>query len=222
MLKKTRILLGLFLTAPCFAGLYVGASVGPEGAHFRQKVHVQIPGNFNALDANHFSGIGVFGSIFGGYGWTHNQYYLAGEFNANLSSVEYKLTNDELLHQHLSKTTFKIGNAEGVSLLPGYLLTPVTLAYARIGYANGHLKIVESDPTIHSSSTRRGGIRYGLGIRHGILPHWSVMMDYSQINYRGVKSHVFEPHSGLTKDTRIIPNTAQVGFGLIYAFDKPV
>ncbi|KTC84485.1 outer membrane protein [Legionella brunensis] len=232
MLRK-GLLVGItsfLLTPPCFSGFYAGASVGPEGAHFSQKAFVVRTGTsgsddrqgiFSVVDKNHFSGVGVFGSIFGGYGWTHNQYYLAGEINGNLSSVKYQLTNDEYIHQNFSKTYFTIKHSAGVSLLPGYFLSNDTLFYGRIGYANGRLKISESDPTIRSMTKNRSGIRYGLGIRHAFTPKWTLMMDYSQINYKSVTSSVFEPFGMVLKDTRIKPNTAQVGFGLIYNFDQP-
>lgn len=229
MLRKTSIagVISLLLAPSCFAGFYVGASVGPEGASFSQKAHVVRyapdggPGTFNVVDKQHFSGLGVFGSIFAGYGWTYNRFYLAGEVNANISSLQYKLTNTEYINSTVSKTTFEIKNSEGVSLLPGYFLSDNTLVYARVGYANGKLKIVESDPTIKSFNKNRNGIRYGLGIKHNLTTQWALMMDYSQINYSSVKGSTFEPIGGVLKTTKITPNTAQVGFGVIYNFDQP-
>jgi outer membrane immunogenic protein len=208
------------LTTPCFSGLYVGAGVGPEGASFSQKSHV-VGFNFNVVDKEHFSGTGVFGTLFAGYGVIYNQYYLAVEGNANLSSVQYKLSNDEYVHRNFVKTTFTIKNSEGVSLLPGLFLSEDTLLYGRVGYINGRLKIRESDPTIRSMTKNRNGIRYGVGIRHNLTNEWTLMMDYSQINYASVKSTVFEPFGGVLKQTRITANTAQVGFGIIYNFDVP-
>lgn len=223
-LRKTHLIFGLsslFLAHPSFSGFYVGAGFGPEGAHFTQEAHVVRPGTFDVIDKNHFSGIGVFGTLFGGYGLRHNRFYLAGEANANISSVEYKLTNDERIHHNFSKTTFTVKYSEGVSILPGFFFSDAFLAYGRVGYANGHVKINESDPTIQSSSSNRSGIRYGAGIRYNVINNWIFMMDYSQINYSRIKSHVFEPFGNVTKDTRIYPNTAQVDFGLIYSFDAP-
>lgn len=222
MLRKTIIAGAISLLAnPSFSGFYVGAAVGPEGAIFTQRAHVVRVGTFNVIDKEHFAGIGVFGSLFGGYGWRHNQFYLAGELNANLSSLSYQLTNDEYEHKTFSKTTFTMTNSEGVSLLPGYFIADNTLLYARVGYINGRLKIRESDPTIHSSTTNRNGIRYGGGVRHNLTPKWTLMMDYSQVNYDSITGTVYEPFGGVTKKTKITPNTAQVAFGVIYNFDAP-
>ncbi|CEK11549.1 hypothetical protein [Legionella hackeliae] len=65
MLRKTTVvaMTSLLLSAPCFSGLYLGASVGPEGASFTQSAYVTRPNTFSVVDRNHFSGLGVFGSI---------------------------------------------------------------------------------------------------------------------------------------------------------------
>ncbi|CEG58405.1 outer membrane protein [Legionella fallonii] len=223
MSKKNMIIsaLSLLVASPCFSGLYIGAGVGPEGARFNQNSHVTRPGTFDVIDRENFSGIGVFGTLFAGYGWNYKRFYLAGEINANISSLEYKLTNKEYLHGTLSKTTFTIKNSEGISALPGFFLTENTLFYGRIGYINGRVKINESDPTIASATKNRNGIRYGLGLRQNITERLTVMMDYSQINYQSIDSLTFEPFGGVTKSTQIFPNSAQVAFGVLYNFDVP-
>lgn len=230
MLRKMgcTAILSFMFAAPSFAGFYVGASIGPEGASFSQKVHVvgqnsnQPSGNFDVYATNHFSGIGVFGSIFGGYAWFLQKYYLAVEINGNLSSVNYELTNNELIHQNFAKTTFTIKNSEGVSLLPGFFFSDNTLFYGRVGYENGRVKLDEgADPSIVSMSKNLNGIRYGIGVRHFLTPQWSLIMDYSQINYGPLNSHTFDPYGGVTKDTKITSSTAQLALGAIYSFDLP-
>lgn len=228
MLRKTIIASAFSLLAsPSFSGVYVGAAVGPEGASFTQSSHVTRlgslahPDTFNVVDREHFAGLGVFGSLFAGYSRVYNRYYVAVEGNANLSSLTYKLVNDEYVHQNFSKTTFTIKNSEGVSLLPGFFLSDNTLFYGRVGYINGRLKISESDPSIRSMTKNRSGIRYGAGLRHDLTEQWTVMMDYSQINYDSVKSKVYDPFGDVTKRSKIRANTAQVAFGVLYNFDKP-
>lgn len=215
------LLLTLASIPSCFAGFYIGGAAGPEGARFRQVAHVVRPGTINVIDRENFAGVGMFGSLFAGYGWVHQQFYLAGEVNANLSSVHYELSNDEYVHLSFAKTTFTIRNSEGVSLLPGLNLSDNTLFYGRIGYTNGRVKLRDSDPTIQSGTKNCNGVRYGLGIRHHLPKQWTLMMDYSQINYQKIKSFVYEPFGNVTKSTHIYPNSAQVAFGLIYNFDQP-
>lgn len=231
MLRRTAVVSLLsILATPCFSGFYLGASVGPEGASFSQKAHFVAPDPAHPVDAvdvvdkNHFSGLGVFGSLFAGYGWTRDRYYLAIEGNANLSSVQHKYSNDEYIHHNTSKTTFTIRNSEGVSALPGFFLSKDTLFYGRVGYINGRLQINESDPTIRSMTKNRNGIRYGLGLRHDLDERWTLMLDYSQINYDSVNGTVVATRADLpnvTKQTKITPSTAQMGLGILYNFDVP-
>lgn len=224
MLRKAKItsLLTFFVTTPCFSGFYAGATVGPEGAIFSQKSHIiLLQGPDTIEDKEHFAGTGVFGSIFAGFDRDYNRFNLAAEVNVNISSLQYLLVNDEALHHTFSKTTFRVTNSEGVSLLPGYYLSETTLFYGRVGYVNGRLKITESDPSINSITKNRSGIRYGVGVRHAVTPQFSVLMDYSQITYQNVKSFYFDPIGQVSKSTKITPNTAQIGFGFMYSFDKP-
>ncbi|MDR3442264.1 MAG: outer membrane beta-barrel protein [Legionella sp.] len=228
MLRKTVVVSTLaLLSAPCFSGLYLGGAVGPEGANYTENAHfvttiaAHPESNINTMDENHFSGYGVFGSIFAGYGWNYNRYYLAGEINANISSVKRKHTNTEVFHAHLDTTTYTITNSEGVSVLPGFFLSEGTLLYGRAGYTNGRIKARQGDETIQSSTTNRNGVRYGLGLRHDFAEHLTLMMDYSQITYQSIKSHVLIPAAFSVKDTKTAPTSAQFAFGLIYNFDKP-
>lgn len=227
-------LISLSLSTPCFSGFYVGAGGGLEGASFSQKsrvigasngtpVDVNVTGAFDVLATNHLAGVGGFGTVFGGYEWRRNQYYVAGELNANLSSLKYSLTNDEFIHQNFAQTSFTMKTSEGISILPGIFLTNSTLLYGRIGYANGRLKIFEgADPSIENSINNLSGVRYGLGMSQEITPQWAFRLDYSQINYRSVKSYTSFPSAGVTKATRITPLTAQIAFDILYHFDKPV
>lgn len=229
MLRKTHVgIASILLSAPCFSGLYVGAAIGPETAKFTQQAHVQrvtvfnLMDKFNVIDKNRFSGMGFLGTIFAGVSYIYKQIYAAAEVNGAMSSVEYKLTNDEYIHQNFSKTTFTVKNSYGLSLLPGFLISPTTVFYGRVGIASGKIRLHESDPTIQSASDRRNGFRWGLGVRHAFTDQFSFMMDFSTIMYKSLHSFVFEPQGGVTKATKIKSRTGQVAFGLIYRFDAPL
>ncbi|WP_133135276.1 outer membrane protein [Legionella rowbothamii] len=213
----------LLLSSPSIAGFYIGAGIGPEYAQFTQKTHVlDNYGSFNVIDEQNFSGAGIFGTFFGGYSWTHNWFYLAGEANFNPSSLQYRLVNKEYIHKNFEKSSFTIHYSEGVSALPGVLLTKDAIVYGRIGYANGHVELHNSDPTIRSSKANRSGIRYGVGMRYNLSNQWALMADYSQTNYEKFHSRVYEPNGGVYKSSRTYPVSAQFAFGIIYNFEKPV
>lgn len=226
MLKKLSYVL-MFSTTSVYAGFYLGASGGPQGASFSQRAHVigSAGGfsSFNVIATNHLAGMGVFGSLFGGYAWIHHQYYLAGEVNGNVSSLTYELVNDEYVHHNFARTYLTMRSSEGISALPGIFLSDATLFYGRVGYSNGYLKVVEgADPSIQNLKKNLSGIQYGVGVRHRLSPQWSVMMDYTQVNYQNAHSFTFDPFGLVTKITTIAPNTAQLGLGVIYHFDQPV
>ena len=221
MLRKTHLaqLFSLLLASPAFAGFYAGAGIGGDYAQFTQKTHVYDDhANFNVIDEQNFSGTGVFGTFFGGYSWVRNWFYLAVEGNFNPSSVQYRLVNDDYIHHNLAKSSFTIHYSEGVSALPGVLITDNAVIYGRIGYANGHVELHNSDPTIQSNVSNRNGIRYGAGMRYKIADQWTLMADFSQTNYTKFGSNVLS--GGVTKNSRIYPVSAQFGFGVIYNFEK--
>ena len=226
MLRKillTSGLLSLTLITPSFAGFYTGAAIGPEGARFSQKAFVTQTGAsfLSTVDTEQHSGVGGFGSIFAGYSGTHERFYLAGELNANLSTLKYSQGNNEYFFGSYSRTIFRINRSFGASILPGYLVTNNTLLYARLGYTNGHLKVSEGDTSIGSFHKDLDGFRYGVGMQHALTPRLAIRMDYSQIDYKSVNRATFDPVGVVTKQTKISPYTAQVAFGLIYQFDAP-
>lgn len=219
---RSTILSTIFLNT-AFAGLYVGAGLGPEYDRYIQKSHIYDDyHNFNVTDEVQFSAAGIFGTFFAGYSWIYNWLYFAAEVNINPSSAEYQLTNQEYIHKHLSRTTFNIRYSEGLSILPGILVFKNTVIYGRLGYTNGHVKLQNSDPTIRSSTANRGGFRYGAGLRYDLENQWTIMADFSQVAYSNFSSHVYEPFGAVTKDSQIYPYAAQFTFGLIYNFDNPV
>ncbi len=219
MLRKIALVSTLLISTPCFSSsFYLGAGAGPEFASFNQAARISQVGGFDARDSTNLSGTGIFGTLFGGYGWTHNQFYLAGELNANLSSVGFQSSNEEVIRGTYSALHYRIQNSYGLSLLPGYLWKNDTLLYARVGYANGSLKISSSDSSIDNINQRIDGFRYGLGFRQGITKHVSARMEYSHIDYRS-ESFTVLTSNATTKSTTLTPKTNLVEFGLIYLFD---
>lgn len=213
-----------FASADCLAnGYYLGAGLGPEGADFTQNVRiiVQPPGstspNADVKDSTHHSGTGLFGTVFGGYQYTRDAYYLAGEANFSATNLEFNSSNTELLTGTTSHTTYKLQTTYGFSLLPGYAYSDDTLFYARIGYANGQFKINTTDSSLASVRRNLNGIRFGLGARRSFTEHISARMEYSQVNYQTAKFWVLADNA-VTKSTQIEPTTGQVEFGLVYSF----
>ncbi len=205
-----------FSTSAWSCGFYVGAGLGPEATDFKQSSTIVSPGSFNVKNTTHFSGTGFFGSLFGGYAWNQKQFYLAGEANINMSSLDFQASNDEFIHSSFSETHYKMQHEVGLSILPGYLFTNTTLFYGRLGYANGNFKISTTDTSLTNINRNLSGFRYGLGMNQTITQHFSVRMEYSHIDYQNTSFTVVD--GAVTKNTSISPKTDQVEFGLVYNF----
>ncbi|OAI50039.1 hypothetical protein AYO45_00215 [Gammaproteobacteria bacterium SCGC AG-212-F23] len=220
MLRKTAIILGMlsFSTLAWGEGFYLGAGVGPDFANFKQSSSVIMPGSFNVKNTTQMAGTGIFGTLFGGYGWRQQQFYLAGEANIDTSSVESQASNDEFVHSSFSKTSYTIPNRFGLSVLPGYLLAQATLFYLRLAYANANFKISTTDTSLADVSKRLSGFRYGLGVNQEVSQHFAVRMEYSAIRYQNTTFTTFDKLSSVTKKTTITPESGQVEFGLVYNF----
>lgn len=212
----TPLILLLISTSAWAQGFYIGAGLGPDTADFKQARNVTRLGSFNVKDTTHLSGTGLFGSIFGGYGWNRNAFYLAGEINANASSVSFDSSNYEFVHSNFADTHYKIEHSFGVSLLPGYLLTDATLFYARVGYANGYFKISTTDSSLANVHKNLSGLRLGLGVNQSFTQQLGARMEYNHISYQSTSFSIVD---GLTTiATRISPETNQVEFSLFYKF----
>ncbi len=231
MIKRLHIAAVLFsLTSSCWAsGFYVGAGLGPDLANFRVTSHVNQVHNgiltFNVKNYEQLSGTGVFGTIFAGYGkklpgleWCRcklNGFYLAGELNANVSTLRHRNFNSEYVHQVFSTTTYRMRYGFGASIIPGYLYTDTTLFYGRLGYANGNFKVTTSDISLKDINKNLSGFRWGLGIKQSVTPQLAVRVEYSHIGYN---SKTIRTVTAVNKKTQFTPYTNQVEFGLVYDF----
>lgn len=221
MLKKISYAVAILFPMGAFAlnnGFYLGAGAGPEATDFKQTAYINQPRNFSVTDTEHLSGTGVFGTIFGGYSWSCNQLYIAGEGNYNVSSDEFNSSNSEFIHNNFSKTSYKLRYSYSASLIPGFLLTPCTLFYGRIGYAWGNFQTSTSDTSLANVNRTLSGPRYGIGIKQAVFQNFSVRVEYSQIYYRATSFTTFDPNSFVTKTTNISPSTGLVEFSVVYDF----
>lgn len=233
MLRKILItgsLTAILSTSVCANGLYIGIGVGPDFAKFQDNANIQQIQNgnlnFNVRNTTQLAATGVFGTLFAGYGMPLNGFlsscmnhlYIAGELNANLSSLEHKTSNDEIVHKNFTTTKFKMQHSYGVSIIPGYLYTNATLFYGRLGYSKGNFRVTTTDISLKNTNQNLDGFRWGFGMQQTIAQHFSVRMDYSHVNYRGTNLSTLDTLSNTAKSTRITPQTNEVEFSLLYTF----
>lgn len=214
----TTLALTCALTASAYASPYAGLSLGADTVTYTQEARITQVGTFDAADKSHLSGTGVLGSFFAGYSSLRNKFYLAGEFNANLSSTVFKSSNAEFISSSLARTQFKINNSFGISLLPGYQYSLTTLFYGRLGYTSGHFKINTTDSSLANTSSYCDGFRYGLGIANELNSTLALRLDYSRIDYSKTRLSTLDSLSNTTKVTSIKPQQQLIELGLIYTF----
>lgn len=219
MLRNALILTSVLASPLALAnGFYVGAGAGPAAANFNQNAHVVVnpPGGItaNVYDSNQHSATGAVGTLFAGYQWRRNQYGLAGEVNASVTSMQYYMSNLETISGTSSSTTERIKNMFGVSVLPGYFYRDTTLFYARLGYVSGNFSVSTTDSSLQSISRYLNGFRYGIGVSEVFTPHISGRMEYS---HTGFANTTFVAHPGVTtKSTTISPSVGEVEFSMVY------
>ena len=210
-------------------GLYMGVGAGPDITNFRVTSHTsQVQGGvtrFNVKNDDQVSGTGAFGTLFLGYGkklsdfgWKTDNFYLAGELNANIDSLEHQNFNDEYVNQTFSTTKYTMPYNVGVSILPGYLYRDSSLFYGRLGYVNGNFKVSTSDISLTNLNRNLSGFRWGLGIQQAVTTQLSVRMEYSNISYSSTNISTFDPVGSVTKKTQFTPYTNEVEFGVVYRF----
>jgi opacity protein-like surface antigen len=230
MLRITKVL-GALLCATstvCFSSdFYVGIGGGPEWGDFKQNRTVNDPLHHDFFVKNQqYTGLrGGFGTVFAGYGydfdsiWSEDiEPYLGLEVNFNLSTVNAKEYNKEFVHETYSHTQYRLQRSFGVSLLPGITLFDDTLAYARIGYADGKFQLSTTDPSLHDVNKFLSGLRYGVGLQQELFEDLAVRMEWSTIAYKSVSTFTRDPLSGVTVENNISPQTSQVEFAAVYSF----
>lgn len=143
-----------------------------------------------------FRGVPV--NLFAGYGGIVTQnFYLAGELFGTAGT--FSLNDNGGL-----KTTY----GYGASLLPGFMLSDHTLAFARVGVIRTRFTDL--------SDTRTGG-ELGLGLQTSLTQNVDIRGEYDYVAYQSVSgrtSGIFGNHSYSTS-----PRSDQFNLGLVYKFD---
>lgn len=220
-LTKAVLLLTLLgnMTTAWSHHFYVGVGAGPEMVDFNSNSVVSSPSNFFVTNNSHLSGTGFFGSIFGGYAWIHQAFYLAGEAKLDVTNVKSQASNNEFIHQSFSTAYYRMRRDISFSVLPGYLFTPTTLFYGRLGYSLAYFNISSTDASLSNMNKNLSGIGFGLGINQALNQQFSLRLEYSQVYYQSTSSTTLDRLSNVQKNTNIAPTTGQAEFALLYHFN---
>lgn len=229
MLRKfiSVIMLALPLTSWGWgSGFYVGGGLGADAVDFYDETYIKQPPSaeaFSVINTIHQSAQGIFGSVFGGYSWIREAFYIGIEGNFNGSTSAFKTTNQEFDHATKTRSYAKTNILPnwGVSFLPGWLLLQdTTLIYGRFGYAGGIFHVTTTDSSLTNVNHVISGIRYGIGIEKRLYQHFGIRLEYNHIMYQGTTSEHFDISSGAPtyKQSVITPQTNQFELGFVYRF----
>ncbi len=143
-------------TETVFHGPYAGAEIGWED-------------NSGAL------GKGFNYGLFGGYNTeVANNILVGAEIHANLSSADGDIGPD---------AEIKARRSLGIAGRIGYLASPKTLFYGKVGYENVRIRReYNPDPLGLDKSTNNDGLLLGAGVEYAVMPTATVRVGYDYTN----------------------------------------
>lgn len=241
--------MGVYAGQSSFDGFYLGAQGGVGLGYFsesgdstltideRPDIHIPIDAPVDS-SASNLSG------FLGGYlglGHVYHRFYLGLEANGDFGSVDttnYAPPSNQAgdLTTNI-KEEASIKNPYGITLRPGYLLTPTLLLYAQLGVEKAQIN-TNSLTTFQNVPTQSGtvytiqsstndsqlGYRAGIGIEDHPSEHFSVRVEYlftdfgtiSSSNEAPVTGRLILPTSSMTQSSDFSPFLHSILLGVSY------
>jgi opacity protein-like surface antigen len=189
-------------------GINVGANI--ESYKFTQE-------NGTIKKTDHFDSTDAFGSLTLAYGKKvlDDNMYLGLAVDGAISGGKYE--NTVTAGGVTNKLTVEMPYSFGAYLVPGFMLTPKTMLFAKIGAAGSNLEVDTSTPNYFQQETFSEflpGFRAGAGIQAFVLDQLSFDVDYMFTIYTDAH-HDF----GGIKNT-YAPLTNQISVGLTWHFNQ--
>jgi opacity protein-like surface antigen len=236
-------------TASPYNGVYLGAEGGASLAYFSESSDSSLTINERflpsfTLDApvdSHASNLSGFIGGHIGVGHVYKRVYLGIEANGDFGSVNtsnYAPPSNQTGDLTTSiKDDASIKNNYGITLRPGFLITPSLLLYAQLGAEKAQINTnttttFENVPgqtgTVYSiesqTSDNQLGYRAGLGIEEHATNHLSVRVEYlftdfgtvSSSNSAPVTGHLVLSTSSISESTHFSPYMHSVMLGVSY------
>ena len=198
-----------------FNGYYAGVSAGESllvgTANQIRSLGLSLPGAGYSINDSRGAGLkrnSLVGAIHGGYSYTWEELYLGGEAFIKGSRNKASISDTTTFSQNIagnpttlgitSNTRTTLKNVEfGIDFRPGYLVTPHSLLYARIGAAFNKLSLTSnltfnaqnpafgqvSFPLPQGNSKTKTALRLGAGLEQQICEYWSLRADYTYTYY---------------------------------------
>jgi opacity protein-like surface antigen len=180
-------------------GVYLGGDIGGNVASWTTKDRAGTNVSFNNQ--------GIIGTVFAGYGYNVDHFYVGieGFFNQASNKSGTKNINTRMTRYISQKYGY------GLSLLPGIAITDGAILYARLGVVRTNFQIHDSSPVeiTPSSNTNITGSQAGAGVQVAIAPSLDVRGEYVYSLYG----------SSSNSDGRFTPRNSQANIGIVYKFE---
>jgi len=187
-------------------GFYVGVGAGYDSYHVRSTNTTDIlvgAVGYDFSTTNDLNATGWVGDVFVGYDMPFDIWDLGIEAFYSRSGAS-GTESYSLLTGSGAVTTAAVGqnkaqvtNSYGISVLPGYFLTPSTLAFMRLGWTRSQFQlqnnstvtgtaVVIPTATVGTSLSQqqyRNGFTFGLGMETLIVDNWSVRGEFDHTWY---------------------------------------
>ena len=211
-MRNRAIALGFLLLASTTSAFaddstvpYLGGSLGVNQDNMRLRDPTYVYTNFWAT--------GLTGSIFGGFAWSNDQFYVAGEgFGTELTARSSTKTINT--GSGTTSAILRMRYSYGGSILPGLKIKTADdmVVYIRLGAVKTrfelHQTVVPSGSTSNISKTTASGGQIGIGVQGYVARAIALRGEYDYSGYRTYTAF----------NNKITPHDNQLSIGLIYQF----
>jgi opacity protein-like surface antigen len=181
-------------------GVYLGADVGGNAGSWTTKDNYGVNTKFSSR--------ALIGTIFAGYGYNADHFYLGAEafFNQAANKTGTKNIDAGTVQRYASQ---KYGY--GLSLMPGIAITDGALIFGRIGVVRTYFQVNDSSAIMStpSSSNSITGSQAGAGVQLAMTPSLDARAEYIYSIYGSTNN----------ADGKFTPRNNQANLGLVYKFE---
>lgn len=189
-------------------GLYVGGDVGRSSADLK----VYETASNNTYDYNYNLQGYVRAGAHLGYRLAFTPTFsTALEVFANTDSNQMNYRNIDVSSIHEAK--YREKDSFGLSVLPGYNITPDNLLYARLGIINSRFTKSSNTQETPDFSVGQHGTEVGAGYEIAIASHWSILGEYDHAMYAKINTYT---HDGYKVSYSPEDNLYKLGFNYYF------
>lgn len=246
MMKKTLLVsvMAMMASSAAFAnGFYAGAGVGAMDFNNKETAsgtftrNGTLPISGGGTATNNAGSVGLNTELLAGYAWSFpNKLFVGLEAFGNYTTAKINGSGDTdvaIASAGISgegTAEMKINYVYGVRVLPGFQVTPETVAYGILGYARANTRVTSSNTitsaALGSSSDSNSdyynfnGVQLGLGSMTEVAKNVSIRGDviYTGYKSRTQEGSVTDANGTASGSVKMEMSTLEGNVGLVYKF----